>query len=224
MSPTRSCTALALLGRSRVDLGPEPVAEADHFGICRNMSRVRGNDLVRMMIAARQHPQRDRVVRRTCGRRARLFNRPGGLVRADRNRRHLAHLALARPHRYGAVALQGLDVVEPFNDGVADVFFGHVLADAHEALAAAVRGQHQGRIDRQRGQRLAQRREFRRSARRVEAARRLQAGTTPIRRQVVGACTPFASPATKWWGSLTSARKACRSVSYRPRAPACRTR
>ena len=56
---------------------------------------------------------------------------------ANRDGREAAHFSLARAHIHGRVALQCLNVVEAFGNGLMQIFLGHILAQADEALAVA---------------------------------------------------------------------------------------
>ena len=55
----------------------------------------------------------------------------------------MPHLALARAHRDGRVALHRLEVIKAFGDRLAEIVLGHVLAQTHELLGALARGAHQ---------------------------------------------------------------------------------
>ena len=106
--------------------------------------------LARLLRRAGEQAHRDRGVRRTRRRRAdRVLVDPGRLgVDADRVR--VAEAALARSHRHGRVPLRELDRVEALGDRVLEVLRRLVLAEADEALVAAVvedRARHGGLAD-----------------------------------------------------------------------------
>ena len=91
---------------------------------------------------ARRAGRRARPSARRARAGARSWFRPppgsAGLLRHQPHRRQLAHAALARAHRRGRVALGELDRVVALLDREVDVLRGHVLAQAGEALAAAL--------------------------------------------------------------------------------------
>jgi hypothetical protein len=49
----------------------------------------------------------------------------------------MAHLSLAGSHRDGAVALQGLDVIESFMNRGREIILGYIFAQTNEAFAIA---------------------------------------------------------------------------------------
>ena len=83
-----------------------------------------------------------RLVGWTRGGDANVLNTCPGMLRGDVDQGLQAHFPLAWTHGYGAVSLQGLDILEAFPNTVHYVFGGYVLAKANElGLFFAHRGQ-----------------------------------------------------------------------------------
>ena len=125
-------------GVGAVGVRPAPGARPHHLPAHVLVAVMQRGALAGLLRRAGEQAHRDRRVRRAGGRRAdRVLVEPGRL-RVDADRVRVAETALARPHRHRRVALRELDRVEALGDRVLEVLRRLVLAEADEALVAAV--------------------------------------------------------------------------------------
>ena len=116
--------------------GPSPLAQVHHRGAQGPLAVLQGAGFHGHVALPGEQPQRcGREGRAGCGG-SRLFHAQSGKLRRDPAEGAGAHPALARAHGGGAVALERLNVSEALVDGVGQVLFGHVLANADESLPA----------------------------------------------------------------------------------------
>ena len=87
-----------------------------------------------MKLGSRECSHRDRHVGWTGDRPPRLSYRAPRNSAAEMERRHGAHLPLARTHRHRTVSLEGLYIVEPLEGRERDILRHDIFADAHEPL------------------------------------------------------------------------------------------
>ena len=125
-------------GVGAVGVRPPPGARPHHRAAQVLVAVVQRGALARLLRRAGEQAHRDRRVRRPGrGGADRVLVDPGRL-RVDADRVRVAEPALARPHRHRRVALRELDRVEALGDRVLQVLRRLVLAEADEALVAAV--------------------------------------------------------------------------------------